>query len=41
VFAAEPQLEDRHRLGVKVVIFLLVLTGLLYALKRKIWRDAH
>ncbi len=41
MFAAEPQLEDRHRLGVKVVIFLLVLTGLLYALKRKIWRDVH
>jgi len=41
MFAADPQLEDRHRLGVKVVIFLLVLTGLLYALKRKIWRDAH
>ncbi len=41
MFAAEPHLEDRHRLGVKVVIFLLLLTGLLYALKRKVWRDVH
>ena len=41
MFAAEPQLEDRHRLGVKVIIFLLVLTGILYALKRKVWSDLH
>ncbi len=41
MFAAEPQLEDRHRLGVKVILFLLVLTGILYALKRKVWSGAH
>ena len=41
MFAAEPQLENRHRLGVKVIIFLLVLTGLLYALKRKVWSAVH
>ncbi len=40
-WAAEPELEERKRLGIKVLIFLLVLTGLLYALKRKIWADLH
>ena len=40
-WAAEPKLEDRKRLGFKVVIFLVVLTALLYATKRKIWRDVH
>ncbi len=40
-WAAEPELEERKRLGLKTMIFLLVLTGLLYALKRKIWSDQH
>lgn len=40
-WAAEPELEQRKRLGIKVLIFLLVLTGLLYALKRRIWADLH
>ncbi len=37
MWAAEPKLEDRKRMGVKVILFLLVLTALLYASKRKIW----
>lgn len=40
-WAAEPELEERKRMGVKVLLFLLVLTGLLYAVKRKIWSDVH
>ncbi len=40
-WAAEPNLEARHRLGIKVIIFLLLVTGVLYAVKRKIWRDVH
>ncbi len=38
-WAAEPELEERKRLGVKVMLFLLVLTGMLYALKRQVWSD--
>ncbi len=40
-WAAEPTLEARKRLGIKVMLFLLVLTGMLYALKRKIWSNLH
>lgn len=38
-WTAEPELEARKRLGIKVMLFLLVLTGMLFALKRKIWSD--
>ena len=40
-WAAEPELEARKRLGVKVILFLIILTGLLYIAKRKIWADVH
>jgi cytochrome c1 len=40
-WAAEPEMEDRKRIGWKVVLFLLVLSALLYATKRKIWSDLH
>ena len=36
-WTAEPKLEDRKSLGLKVVLFLLALTGLVYVCKRKIW----
>ncbi len=38
-WAASPHLEARNSLGVKVMIFLIILAGLLYATKRKVWRD--
>lgn len=40
-WAAEPKLEERKQMGLKVTLFLLVLTGLLYAYKRRIWSDVH
>jgi ubiquinol-cytochrome c reductase cytochrome c1 subunit len=40
-WAAEPELEARKRLGLKVVLFLLIVSGLLYIAKRKIWADVH
>jgi ubiquinol-cytochrome c reductase cytochrome c1 subunit len=36
-WAAEPKLEQRKAMGIKVILFLLVLTGLFYISKRKIW----
>lgn len=40
-WAAEPRMEDRKRIGIQVLIFLLVLTVLLYFVKRKVWSDVH
>ncbi len=37
MWAAEPTLEARKRIGIKTILFLLVLTALFYASKRKIW----
>ena len=40
-WAAEPELDLRHNMGLKVLGFLFVLTVMFYALKRKIWADIH
>lgn len=40
-WAAEPELENRKAMGIKVLLFLIIMTGLLYAVKRKVWEDAH
>ncbi len=40
-WAAEPKLEERKRLGLKVMIFLIVFAGLLYATKKRVWEDLH
>ena len=40
-WAAEPELEQRKAMGVKLVLFLTVLGGLAYAVKRKVWADVH
>lgn len=37
MWAAEPHMEDRKRTGFRVVIFLLLFAGLVYATKRKVW----
>ena len=37
MWAAEPHLEARKRMGFQVIIFLFIFAGLLYATKRKIW----
>jgi ubiquinol-cytochrome c reductase cytochrome b/c1 subunit len=41
MWAAEPHLETRKRIGFQVMIFLIVLAGLLYFTKKKVWADAH
>lgn len=40
-WAAEPKMEDRKRLGVKVLIFVAIMTFVFYLAKRKAWRDVH
>ena len=39
MWAAEPKLEERKGTGLKVILFLIVLTALTFALKRKTWAD--
>ncbi len=40
-WASEPNLEERHYTGVKTVLFLIVLTALIYGVKRKVWAEVH
>ena len=40
-WASDPSLEARHRIGIQVFLFLLVMTGLLYAIKRRVWSRLH
>ncbi|AMN40920.1 cytochrome c1 [Rhodoplanes sp. Z2-YC6860] len=41
MWAAEPNLETRKRVGFQVMIFLIVFAGLLYFTKKKVWANAH
>lgn len=38
-WAAEPSQDARKKMGLKVILYLMLLTGLLYLSKKKIWRD--
>jgi ubiquinol-cytochrome c reductase cytochrome c1 subunit len=37
MWAAEPHLVDRKRMGFEVLIFLIIFTGLMYLTKKKVW----
>lgn len=39
MWAAEPKLEERHKIGFRFMIYLLLLAGLLYLAKRKVWSN--
>lgn len=41
MWTAEPKLEHRHKLGLKVMIFLAVFAALLFAVYKRIWKDQH
>ena len=36
-WAAEPTLEERHKMGVKVIIFLIIFTFLVYLSMKSLW----
>jgi ubiquinol-cytochrome c reductase cytochrome c1 subunit len=40
-WAAEPTMEARKQSGLKVMLFLIVLTALFYATKRRVWAHVH
>jgi len=40
-WAGEPHLEQRKQTGLKVILFMLVFAGIMYAAKRKLWARLH
>jgi ubiquinol-cytochrome c reductase cytochrome c1 subunit len=40
-FTAEPHMETRKSTGFMVLIYLAILSGLLYFVKKKVWSDQH
>jgi ubiquinol-cytochrome c reductase cytochrome b/c1 subunit len=41
MWAAEPHLDQRKRIGFQVMIYLIVFAGLLYFTKKKVWSAVH
>jgi cytochrome c1 len=41
MWASEPKLDERKRLGFQVMIFLIVLSALLYFTKKKLWHEVE
>jgi len=41
MWAAEPHLVQRKRIGFQVMVFLIVFSGLLYFTKKKIWHEVE
>jgi ubiquinol-cytochrome c reductase cytochrome c1 subunit len=37
VWAAEPNLEQRHKMGFRAVLYLIIITILVYFSMKKIW----
>lgn len=40
-WAAEPNLEARHQLGLQAIVFLILLTILFWFVKQKVWRHVE
>jgi len=40
-WAAEPETEHRKETGVAAILFLVILSAMLFATKKKIWSDLH
>jgi ubiquinol-cytochrome c reductase cytochrome c1 subunit len=40
-WAANPEMVERKQIGIRAVLFLLLMTGLTYAVKRKVWSEVH
>jgi ubiquinol-cytochrome c reductase cytochrome c1 subunit len=40
-WAAEPSMTERKKIGFRVLVFLIVLSFLMYQIKKRVWADAH
>jgi ubiquinol-cytochrome c reductase cytochrome c1 subunit len=41
MWAAEPKLEERHKIGARVMIFLFVFAVIVFLAKRRVWARLH
>lgn len=41
MWTAEPKLEERHKVGTRVMVFLFVLAVIMYLAKRVVWAPLH
>lgn len=40
-WAADPYMEERKKTGFRVIIFLIVFAGIMYAVKKRTWKSVH
>jgi ubiquinol-cytochrome c reductase cytochrome c1 subunit len=40
-WASNPDMVQRKQVGVRIVLFLALMTGVTYAVKRQVWADQH
>jgi len=41
IWAGNPEMVERKRMGIRVILFLILMTGITYAVKRRVWSDVH
>lgn len=41
IWSASPEMTERKRIGIRVILFLILMTGVTYAVKRKVWSALH
>ena len=40
-WSAEPELEERKNIGIKAILFFIILGFVVFLLKRRLWRNVH
>ena len=40
-WASEPTMEERKRTGIKVMLFLMLFTGVFFLMYRRLWKNVH
>jgi ubiquinol-cytochrome c reductase cytochrome c1 subunit len=40
-WASNPEMVERKQIGIRAILFLVLMTGITYAVKRKLWSDVH
>ena len=41
MWAAEPKLEERYKIGARIMIFLIVFAVIMYLSKNAVWSRVH